>query len=165
MTVAKPIRVVMVCTGNICRSPTAEAVLRALAERLGLGDRLIVDSAGIEAYHVGAPPDTRSQEHARRRGYELAALRARQVRPSDFDGGIDWLLAMDRWHLAALKRRCAPARHSSLRLLMDFSGKSGIEVPDPYYGGPEDFERVLDLIEAGCEGLLQTLFKQQADPI
>lgn len=165
MTAAKPIRVVMVCTGNICRSPTAEAVLRALAEQRGFGDRLIVDSAGIEAYHVGAPPDTRSQEHARRRGYELAALRARQVGPSDFDGRIDWLLAMDRWHLAALKRRCAPARHGSLRLLMDFSGTPGIEVPDPYYGGPADFERVLDLVEAGCDGLLKALFKQQAGPI
>ncbi len=165
MTAAKPIRVVMVCTGNICRSPTAEAVLRALAERRRLGDRLIVDSAGIEAYHVGAPPDTRSQEHARRRGYELAALRARQVSPSDVDGSIDWVLAMDRWHLAALKRRCAPARRGSLRLLMDFSGTPGIEVPDPYYGGPTDFERVLDLVEAGCDGLLKALFKQQADPI
>lgn len=160
----KPIHVVMVCTGNICRSPTAEAVLRALAEKSGLGDRLIVDSAGIEAYHVGAPPDARSQEHAMRRGYQLGALRARQVCAADFDG-VDWLLAMDRWHLAALKRRCAPARQGSLRLLMDFSGKPGTEVPDPYYGGPADFERVLDLVEAGCEGLLQALFKQQAGSI
>lgn len=165
MAADMPIRVVMVCTGNICRSPTAEAVLRALADKRGFGDRVIVDSAGIEAYHVGAPPDTRSQEHARRRGYELAALRARQVGVIDFDGRIDWLLAMDRWHLAALKRRCAPVRHGSLRLLMDFSEKPGVEVPDPYYGGPADFERVLDLVEAGCEGLLQTLFKRQVGPI
>ena len=162
MTATKPIRVVMVCTGNICRSPTAEAVLRALAERRGLGDRLIVDSAGIEAYHVGAPPDTRSQDHARRRGYELAALRARQVGAADFNGSVDWLLAMDRRHLAALKRRCPPVRHGSLRLLMDFSGTPGIEVPDPYYGGSMDFERVLDLVETGCEGFLETLSKQQA---
>jgi protein-tyrosine phosphatase len=165
MTAAKPIRVVMVCTGNICRSPTAEAVLRALAEQRGVGDRLIVDSAGIEAYHVGAPPDTRSQEHARRRGYELAGLRARQVGPSDFDGSTEWLLAMDRWHLVALKRRCPPVRHGSLRLLMDFSDKAGIEVPDPYYGGPTDFERVLDLVEAGCQGFLEALSKQQAGSI
>ena len=161
----KPIRVVMVCTGNICRSPTAEAVLRALAERHGLGRRLIVDSAGIEAYHVGAPPDARSQEHALRRGYDLGALRARQVGATDFDGSVDWLLAMDRWHLAALKRRCAAPRHGSLRLLMDFAGRGDAEVPDPYYGGPADFERVLDLVEAGCEGFLQALIKRQAGPI
>ena len=164
-TKIKPIRVVMVCTGNICRSPTAEAVLRSLAERHGWGDRLVVDSAGIEAYHVGAPPDARSQEHALRRGYELGSLRARQICAADFNGSVDWLLAMDRWHLAALKRRCAAPRHGSLRLLLDFAGKLGTEVPDPYYGGPADFERVLDLVEAGCEGFLQALIKQQAASI
>lgn len=157
MMADKPIHVVMVCTGNICRSPTAEAVLRALAEKQGLGDRLIVDSAGIEAYHVGAPPDARSQDHARRRGYELGALRARQVCAADFEQA-DWLLAMDRWHLAALKRRSASGRQAALRLLMDFAPKPGAEVPDPYYGGPADFERVLDLVEAGCKGLLEHLF-------
>ncbi|MEK8033229.1 low molecular weight protein-tyrosine-phosphatase [Ideonella sp. DXS29W] len=154
----------MVCTGNICRSPTAEAVLRAQAEQRGLGDRLVIDSAGIEAYHVGAPPDVRSQDHARRRGYELGALRARQVAASDFDGSVDWLLAMDRWHLAAMKRRCAPSRHGTLRLLMEFAGRAGAEVPDPYYGGPADFEKVLDLIEAGCEGFLDALIKQSIAP-
>ncbi|WP_374569593.1 low molecular weight protein-tyrosine-phosphatase [Ideonella sp.] len=157
MTADPPIHVVMVCTGNICRSPTAEAVLRALAEKQGVADRLLIDSAGIEAYHVGAPPDVRSQDHARRRGYELGALRARQVGAADFER-VDWLLAMDRWHLAALKRRVAPSRQGALRLLMDFSPQPGTEVPDPYYGGPADFERVLDLVEAGCKGLLEHLF-------
>ena len=158
MTPTAPVRVLMVCTGNICRSPTAEAVLRAQALARGWGDdRLLVDSAGIEAYHVGSPPDPRSQDHAARRGYALGALRARQVHARDFET-FDWLLAMDRWHLAALKRRCPPSQQGRLRLLMDFAaGQHGHEVPDPYYGQPADFEQVLDLVEIGCAGLLDQL--------
>lgn len=158
MSSTGPVRVLMVCTGNICRSPTAEAVLRTQARRRGWGDdRLVVDSAGIEAYHVGAPPDARSQEHAARRGYELGALRARQVQARDFEA-FDWLLAMDRWHLAALKRRCPPAYQGRLRLLLDFAAEQHEhEVPDPYYGDVADFEQVLDLVEAGCDGLLRRL--------
>lgn len=153
----KKSRVLFVCTGNICRSPTAEAVLRAQASARGLENLVEVDSAGIEAYHVGEPPDHRSQEHGRQRGYDLGALRARQVCDADF-GAFDWLLAMDRGHLAALKRRCPPALHSRLRLLMDFTDdERGRDVPDPYYGGKADFEQVLDLVEAGCEGLLRKL--------
>lgn len=158
MTPSPPVRVLMVCTGNICRSPTAEAVLRAQASARGWGeDRLVVDSAGIEAYHVGAAPDPRSQDHAARRGYALGALRARQVRAGDFDT-FDWLLAMDRWHLAALRRRCPPARQGRLRLLMDFAAEQhGREVPDPYYGQAAAFEQVLHMVEAGCAGLLDRL--------
>ncbi|MBT9594473.1 MAG: low molecular weight phosphotyrosine protein phosphatase [Vitreoscilla sp.] len=156
MNVHHPIRILMVCTGNICRSPTAEAVLRAKAMALGLSAQVVVDSAGIEAYHVGAPPDSRSQEHARRRGYDMGDLRARQVSNSDFEQ-FDWLLAMDRWHLASLKRRCPPALAGRLRLFMAFADGVAREVPDPYYSDSKGFETVLDLVETGCDALLERL--------
>jgi protein-tyrosine phosphatase len=152
-----PVRVLMVCTGNICRSPTAEAVLRAKAQAAGLADRLHIESAGVAGYHVGEPPDRRSQAHARKRGYDLSCLRARKVRRSDFEA-FDWLLAMDRGHLDELELM-APEGHSArLRLFLDFApGHAGRDVPDPYYGGPADFDRVLDLVEAASEGLLERL--------
>jgi protein-tyrosine phosphatase len=156
MSDSPPIRILMVCTGNICRSPTAEGVLRTKAAALGWGGRLAVDSAGIEAYHVGAPPDARTQEHARRRGYDLGELRARQVANSDFEQ-FDWLLAMDRWHLASLKRRCPPALAGRLRLFMAFADGVAREVPDPYYSDSQGFETVLDLVETGCDALLERL--------
>jgi protein-tyrosine phosphatase len=152
-----PIRVLMVCTGNICRSPTAEGVLRAKAAAAGLADRLHIESAGVAGYHIGEPPDRRSQLHARKRGYDLSALRARRVRPADFET-FDWLLAMDGGHLNELELM-APAGHSSrLSLFMAFApGHAGRDVPDPYYGGPADFDRVLDLVEAASDGLLERL--------
>jgi protein-tyrosine phosphatase len=153
-----PVRVLMVCTGNICRSPTAEGVLRAMARAAGLGERLLVDSAGVAGYHVGEPPDPRSQAHARRRGYELSGLRARQVVEADFER-FDWLLAMDRGHLRELRDRAPDGATARLALLLDFAGAgaAGCDVPDPYDGGPDDFERVLDLVEAGCAGVLRQL--------
>mgnify|MGYP000876522817 FL=1 len=160
MSDVEPTRILMLCTGNICRSPTAEVVLRVKAAAQGWGGRLVVDSAGIEAYHVGAPPDARSQEHAKRRGYDLGDLRARQVSSADFDR-YDWLLAMDRWHLAALKRRCPPVSAGRLRLFMSFAKGAPSEVPDPYYGDSAGFELVLDLVESGCDALLEWL--QQTD--
>jgi protein-tyrosine phosphatase len=152
-----PVRVLMVCTGNICRSPTAEGVLRAKAAAAGLADRLHIESAGVAGYHVGEPPDRRSQAHARKRGYDLSALRARRVRPADFES-FDWLLAMDKGHLRELEL-LAPAGHSAhLSLFMEFApGHAGHDVPDPYYGGAADFDRVLDLVEAASEGLLERL--------
>lgn len=160
----KPIRVLMVCTGNICRSPTAEGVLRAMAATAGLSHRLEVDSAGVTGYHVGDAPDRRSQVHARRRGYELASLRARQVTHADFHE-FDWLLAMDRGHLRELKDMAPADATARLALFLDFApAHAGRDVPDPYYGFADGFERVLDLVEAGCEGLLRTLMNPPTDP-
>ena len=139
-------KVLMVCTGNICRSPTAEGVLRELARREGL--TLHVESAGTHDYHLGEPPDERAQHHARRRGYDLSRQRARRVRKSDFRE-FDLILAMDRGHLGILQRQCPAEHRAKLRL---FAAQR--EVPDPYYGGPEGFEQVLDLVEAACRELL-----------
>ena len=143
--------VLFVCTGNICRSPTAEAVLRHLAKEEGI--ELHIQSAGIGDWHVGHPPDERAQQHARTRGYDLSALRARQVRPNDFEE-FDLILAMDRGHLRSLERMAPPGLRQKVRLFA-----TGRDVPDPYYGGPEGFEKVLDLVEATCRDLLQDLKK------
>ena len=150
-------RIVFVCTGNICRSPTAHAVLhRRIAER-GLGDRLTVDSAGLEAWHAGEPPDARSIRHARQRGYELSELRARPLRRDDFERA-DWVLVMDQGHLRQAARLCPPQHAHKLRLLTDFCrAHVAGEVPDPYCGRAEDFEHVLDLVEDACDGLLAQL--------
>lgn len=152
--------VVMVCTGNICRSPTAEGVLRHRLRAMGLGDVVQVESAGVQGWHVGEPPDERSQAHARRRGYDLAAQRARALLDDDFERA-DLLLAMDAGHLREMARRCpAPWRHK-LGLLLDYAPAfRGRDVPDPYYGGTAGFERVLDLIEAACDPLAETLARQ-----
>ena len=141
--------ILFVCTGNICRSPTAEAVLRHLAVEQGI--ELHVESAGIGDWHVGSAPDERAQHHARGRGYDLSTLRARQVRVTDFEE-FDLILAMDRGHLRALERLSPDEHRHKIRLFVQ-----GREVPDPYYGGPEGFERVLDLVEAACRDLLREL--------
>lgn len=150
-------RILFVCLGNICRSPTAEGVLRAIAARDFPNLKVEVDSAGTADYHVGEPPDRRTVAAARRRGYELGSLRARLVRREDFLG-FDQLLAMDRANLAELVRRRPPGASARLGLIMEFAPDSEFdEVPDPYYGGIEDFERVLDLCEAAARGLLSRL--------
>ncbi|MBE7419125.1 MAG: low molecular weight phosphotyrosine protein phosphatase [Ideonella sp.] len=148
----------MVCTGNICRSPTAEGVLRRKLVDAGLGRLIEVDSAGTTDYHAGSPPDPRAQESAGRRGYDLSRLRARQVRASDFER-FDLLLAMEAVHVQWLTEACPPAKRDRIGLLMDHArGRPpGGAVPDPYYGAPAGFEHVLDLVEDACEGLLATL--------
>ena len=143
--------------GNICRSPTAEGVTRALAERAGVAAHFEFDSAGTHGYHIGKPPDGRAREAAAQRGYDLSALRARQVNDYDFVR-FDHILAMDRDNLALLRQACPEAQRGKLRLFLSFaSGRDEDEVPDPYYGGPEGFEQVLDLVENAASGLLAQL--------
>jgi protein-tyrosine phosphatase len=150
-------RILFVCLGNICRSPTAEAVVRALAalEAPELG--LEVDSAGTAGYHLGELPDPRMRAAAARRGYDLNTLRARIVEPRDFER-FDLILAMDRENLAVLQRRAPESGRERVRLFLEFAphGERD-EVPDPYYGGPNGFEEVLDLVEAAARGLLSYL--------
>ncbi len=150
------VRVLFVCMGNICRSPTAEAVFRRLAEQSGLGDRVHSDSAGTHDYHIGEPPDDRAQHAAQRRGYDLSALRARQVRREDFFE-FDYLVAMDAHNLQLLAHRCPPEHSGKLALMMQFSAQPGRDVPDPYYGGPQGFEQVLDMVEDAARGLLRRI--------
>jgi protein-tyrosine phosphatase len=151
--------VVFVCTGNICRSPTAEGIFRKLVDDAGLSDHILVDSAGTHGFHVGEPPDLRTQEAAARRGYDLSQLRARKFQREDFQR-FDLVLAMDRDNHGILARLAPPAAGDRLRMMMTYASQSGeIEVPDPYYGGPDGFEHVLDMIEDASRGLLEVLRK------
>lgn len=148
--------------GNICRSPTAEGVLRAKLEAAGLSDRVELDSAGTHGYHVGRAPDARSQRAALQRGYDLSALRARQVDVADFDR-FDLVLAMDLENMAGLRRLLPGVSADKLRLLMSFATRYRVEeVPDPYYGEGDGFERVLDYIEDACDGVIDMLRRQLA---
>jgi protein-tyrosine phosphatase len=146
------IRVLMVCLGNICRSPTAEGVLRSGLRQAGLEADVQVDSAGTGNWHVGNPPDARSQRHAAKRGYDLSQLRARQISEDDFHR-FDFILAMDGDNLADL-HRIAPEKHAATVQL--FASRP---VPDPYTGGPEGFEEVLDIVEEACRAWTQNLQK------
>jgi protein-tyrosine phosphatase len=147
-------RVLFVCTGNICRSPTALGVFRKLVAEAGLDDRIAADAAGTHDYHAGEPPDARAQSHAERRGYDLSRLRARRLRHEDFRD-FDLIVAMDREHRAILARLAPASAAHKVRLLLEFApGAGGDEVPDPYYGGPAAFEHVLDLVEDAAAGLL-----------
>ncbi|KAB0633583.1 low molecular weight protein-tyrosine-phosphatase [Burkholderia latens] len=151
------VAICFVCLGNICRSPTAEGVMRHQVDAAGLADRIAIDSAGTGDWHVGEPPDTRAQAAAWTRGYDLSALRARQVSAADFER-FDLLLAMDEANLAELRRRCPAEHRDKVRLLMEFApGAAETEVADPYFGGPQGFERVLDQVERACAGLLDAL--------
>lgn len=153
------IKILFVCMGNICRSPMAEGVFRHLVKQAGLDGRIAIDSAGTHDYHIGEPPDPRAQRTAGRRGYDLSMLRGRQVSRADF-GEFDYLLAMDRMNLRVLERLCPSQHGHKLKLLMEFSNDAALrEVPDPYYGGDQGFERVLDLVEQASDGLLEHLRK------
>lgn len=150
-------RILFVCLGNICRSPTAEAVFRAIAAREAPELAIEVDSAGTAGYHIGEPPDLRTRQAANRRGYDMSLLRARIVEPRDFEE-FDLILAMDRENLNVLSHRAPAHARDRLRLFLEFAPDATVrEVPDPYYGGPNGFEEVLDLVEAATQGLLQHL--------
>jgi protein-tyrosine phosphatase len=140
----------MVCLGNICRSPTAEAVMRQRLYANGLHDRVVVDSAGTAARHSGDPPDVRSQRHALRRGYDLSGQRARRVIEADFHR-FDIVLAMDEDNLADLERMKPPTARAELRLF------AAVEIPDPYQGDAQGFERVLDLAEQASDALIDEI--------
>jgi protein-tyrosine phosphatase len=151
--------VLFVCTGNICRSPTAEAVFRKLAADAGMAETVTADSAGTHAYHVGEPPDARSQRAAAKRGYDLSGLRARRFERADFHR-FDLILAMDQDHYSILSHMAQPSAGERLKLMMSYARRfAEKEVPDPYYGGPQGFERVLDMLEDAASGLLESLRK------
>jgi len=156
-TVDAQFSVLFVCLGNICRSPTAEGVFRAAADRAGIGERVRAASAGVGDWHVGSPPDRRAIQAARRRGYDLTAIRGRQVEVADFTH-FGWILAMDESNMRALSRMKPAEFGGHLGLFLDFAPELGLrEVPDPYYGGPDGFDRVLDLAERGSAGLVVRL--------
>ncbi len=143
--------------GNICRSPTAEGVFRAALAQVGLERVVLADSAGVGDWHVGQPPDRRAIQAAHRRGYDLSKLRARQVGIGDFDR-FGWILAMDLANLRALEALRPVSYAGHLGLLLDFAPQAGLrEVPDPYYGGSEGFERVLDLVEMASAELVERM--------
>ena len=150
-------RILFVCTGNICRSPTAEGVARGLAAKQGVDHLFEFDSAATHGYPVGDPPDPRTVAAARRRGYDLSPLRARRVTEFDFIS-FDHLLAMDREQLDLLQRACPPPHRHKLRMFLEYSQAFDLdEVPDPYYGGGQGFEQVLDLVEDAAAHLILTL--------
>jgi len=157
------ISVLVVCTGNICRSPTGEGVLRALAKKRGLDGRVRIASAGTHDYHVGEPPDPRTLRHAHKRGYDLSAQRAQQVAREHFEQ-FDYILAMDRGHLRLLKALAPREAKARLGLFLEASGRwKSEDVPDPYYGGVGDFEQVLDMVEEAAERWLDR-FEADLDP-
>ncbi len=149
------VKILFVCMGNICRSPTAEAVFRHQVQQAGLLEHIEIDSAGTHDYHIGEEPDARTQRAARQRGYDMSMLRGRQVGVQDFSR-FDYVLAMDEANLAILQRLRPRDVQSHLGLFLEFAERhTEREVPDPYYGGAEGFERVLDMVEDAANGLLK----------
>jgi protein-tyrosine phosphatase len=158
-------KILFVCMGNICRSPTAEGVVRRLLAERAPDLRVQLDSAGTHAYHVGEPPDARAIAAAGRRSIDLSKLRARRVQPEDFER-FDLILAMDRENLSRLRELQPGQSTAQLRLMLEFAPDAALEeVPDPYYGGVAGFEQVLDLLEDAAEGLLQALRNDRSAPL
>jgi protein-tyrosine phosphatase len=154
---ANKVAILLVCTGNICRSPTAEGVMRHKARRRGLEDRVRIASAGTHGYHVGESPDPRAIEHASRRGYDISEQRAAQVAREDFDT-FEYILAMDEGHLHLLQARQPKGSRARVHLFLDASRQwKGDDVPDPYYGGADGFEQVLDMVEEAADGWLDRI--------
>ncbi len=150
-------KVLFVCMGNICRSPTAEGVFRDKVKKAGLAASVQTDSAGTHGYHVGNPPDARAQEAARGRGYDLSDLRGREVCAQDFEA-FDYVLAMDKDNLAILQQKCPAHLQHKVRRLLSFSRRyPNLDVPDPYYGGRAGFDMVLDMVEDAAEGLIEAI--------
>lgn len=155
-------KILFVCMGNICRSPTAEGVFRKLASESHLADELVIDSAGTHGYHAGRPPDLRSIAHAAKRGIDLSDLRAREVVAADFEH-FDHVIAMDESNIQQLMAICPHHLSGKIELLLTYADACNArEVPDPYYGQASDFELVLDLIEKGNRGLVNHLIAQRA---
>ena len=153
-------RVLLVCMGNICRSPTAEGVLRCFIKNNNLGDKVEVDSAGTHGYHVGEAPDSRTQRAAAVRGYNLSQLRARKVARQDLDY-FDLILAMDKSNLDNLRRLATPEQQERIKLFMDYARSfDDDEVPDPYYGLGHGFDLVLDMVEDASLGLIEEIKKK-----
>jgi protein-tyrosine phosphatase len=154
----KNISVLFVCMGNICRSPMAEGVFHKLVGDAGLQGQINIDSAGTHSYHVGDPPDPRSQATLQgQRNIDISGLRGRQVADADFEK-FDYIVAMDSSNLNNLKRRAAPRHHDKIRLMLSYSRKyPNLDVPDPYYGGAEGFNEVLAMVEDGGQGLLKAI--------
>jgi len=153
-------RVLFICTGNICRSPSAEGVFRHMLDEAGLSDQVGVDSAGTHNFHAGEAPDSRAQAAARKRGYEVPVRVARQVQAQDFIE-FDLILAMDWENLSALQQMCPKPYRYKLMLLMRFANEfEEATVPDPYYGGVEGFNKALDYIEDACQGVMELVRKR-----
>ncbi len=151
------VKVLFVCLGNICRSPTAEGVFAALINREGLYDVVQIDSAGTGAWHVGEPPDRRAQAAAKTRGYDLSTQRARQIKGTDFRD-FDYVIAMDRQNEQELFKMAPNNAQDRIHMFLSFAPEKGItDVPDPYYGGADSFDHVLDLVEAASQGLLRDI--------
>lgn len=160
MNESPKVKVLFVCMGNICRSPTAHGVFRHLVEQAGLAPRFEIDSAGTHAYHQGEPPDERARETALARGVEIGDLRARRAEPEDFLR-FDYVLAMDQDNYHSLARICPPGMERKLLLFMDYAPELRMrEVPDPYYGGQRGFDRVFDMVEAAARGLLAEISRR-----
>ncbi len=155
------VKVLFVCLGNICRSPTAEGVFRAVVRAHGLEEIIEVDSAGTHAYHIGEAPDARAQAAAVRRGIDLSELRGRQATRCDIES-FDFILAMDRENLKYLRALSPPGQEQKIRLFLEFApARPEREVPDPYFGGESGFDRVLDMVEEAAIGLLEHIQRER----
>jgi protein-tyrosine phosphatase len=151
------VKVMFVCMGNICRSPTAHGVFRKLVEDEGYADDIYIESSGTHAYHIGEPPDSRAQQTAHERGINLSDLRGQRIKSSDF-AEFDYLLPMDQDNYEILLSSSPKEHHGKIKMFLSFAPTlTSREVPDPYYGGPSGFDQVFDMVEAGSRGLLDDI--------